>query len=382
MEKSTKILIFSTAYYPFVGGAEVAIKEITDRISDIDFDLITARLDSKLPKFEKIGNINVYRVGFGLPLIDKLLLPFWGAIETIKLNNKNNYSSYWCMMVTFASGAAYLANIFSKNKVPIVLTLQEGDSENHLEYGWFGLLGLSWRLALKQSSEVTAISTYLGERAKKLGYDKEVKIIPNGVDTSSYSQIFSDQELMGIYESIGENENVVILMSTSRLVKKNGLDLVIEAMKELPENFHFFNFGSGQEKSRLTKLALSLGVSHRVHLQEYIDHDELPKYLKIANIFVRPSRSEGMGNSFIEAMAARVPVIATPVGGILDFLKDGETGLFCEVDNPKSIADKVMQYINNPDLTSKIKENAYKMVVERYDWNLVAKQTKIYLIKK
>ena len=67
MEKSSKILIFSTAYYPkFVGGAEVAVKEITDRLSpnEYEFHLITLRLDKHLPKEEKIGNVFVYRVGF------------------------------------------------------------------------------------------------------------------------------------------------------------------------------------------------------------------------------------------------------------------------------------------------------------------------------
>jgi len=62
-----RILIFSLVYYPrFIGGAEIAIKEITDRISpdDIEFDMITLRLDSRLPKEERIGNVNVYRVGW------------------------------------------------------------------------------------------------------------------------------------------------------------------------------------------------------------------------------------------------------------------------------------------------------------------------------
>ena len=59
-----KILIFSIAYHPFIGGAEMAIKEITDRIGDIDFDLITLRFDKNLSKFERIGNLNVYRIGF------------------------------------------------------------------------------------------------------------------------------------------------------------------------------------------------------------------------------------------------------------------------------------------------------------------------------
>ena len=58
-----RILIFSTAYFPLVGGAEVAVKEITDRLSDFEFVMITARLDSKLPLVEKIGNIEVHRLG-------------------------------------------------------------------------------------------------------------------------------------------------------------------------------------------------------------------------------------------------------------------------------------------------------------------------------
>ena len=63
-KKKKRILIFSLAYPPFIGGAEIAIKEITDRISDISFDLVTLRLDSNTPAFEKVGNVSVYRVGF------------------------------------------------------------------------------------------------------------------------------------------------------------------------------------------------------------------------------------------------------------------------------------------------------------------------------
>ncbi|GAH80159.1 unnamed protein product, partial [marine sediment metagenome] len=56
-----RILIFSTAYFPFVGGAEIAVKEITNRIKDFQFDLITSRFSKKVPEKEKIDNVNVYR---------------------------------------------------------------------------------------------------------------------------------------------------------------------------------------------------------------------------------------------------------------------------------------------------------------------------------
>ena len=390
MENAKKILIFSTAYYPFVGGAEVAIKEITDRITDarptessaragtdgfgqVEFDLITAKLKSGIPNFEKVGNVNVYRLGIGVPILDKLLLPFWGAIKAILLNNKNHYDFYWCMMVTFASGAAYIANIFSENKVPIILTLQEGDSEEYLSTKWFGLIDLSWRLALQRSSVVTVISNYLGERARRLGFQGETKLIPNGVDISRYSEIFLEEELNELSDRLGrKEENIIVLISTSRLVEKNGIDLIIKSLKYLPNNFHFYNLGSGKEKKNLTNLANSLNLGARVYLEDYVEHDELPKYLKISNIFIRPSRSEGQGISFLEAMAAKLPVIATPVGGIVDFLKDGETGYFCEPENPESIAETVKRVMADTN-KNQIIENAYNMVKEKYDWGLVAK---------
>ena len=114
----------------------------------------------------------------------------------------------------------------------------------------------------------------------------------------------------------------------------------------------------------------------RVKFLGYIPHNEMPQYLHVSDIFIRPSLSEGMGNSFIEAMASGIPVIATPVGGIIDFLRDGETGLFCEVQNPKSIAQKGEKLIKDRESRDYIVKNAQKMVNEKYDWNIIAKDMK------
>lgn len=374
VEKSKKILIFSTAYYPLVGGAEVAVKEITDKISDFQFDLITARFKNNLPKFEKIGNINVYRLGFGIPILDKLFLPFWGAVFALRLNKKNCYNAYWCMMVTFASGAAYIANILKFWKLtPVILTLQEGDSEKYLKTKWFGLIDFSWYLALQRSNVVTVISNYLGERAKRLGFTGEIKIIPNGVDMQKFSKEILIEEKNKIRKDLDLEEKDVVLVTTSRLVIKNGIGDVIKALKFLPENIKFVIMGDGELKKKLENLAKDLDVSERVIFKGFVSHEKLPKFLKACDIFIRPSLSEGMGNSFLEAMTVGLPVITTPVGGIPDFLKDKETGLFCKVNDPESIAEKVMEYVNNPDLTNRIVETAKKMVLEKYDWNLVAK---------
>src|SRR5450830_1923431 len=66
MQEKSRILILTTAYLPQVGGSELAIKNITDRLPEFNFDLITSRFSSNVPSFEKIGNVNVYRIGNSL----------------------------------------------------------------------------------------------------------------------------------------------------------------------------------------------------------------------------------------------------------------------------------------------------------------------------
>ncbi len=376
-----KILIFSTAYYPFVGGAEVAIKEITDLLAeDFQFDLITARFNRKLPKVEKNGTVTVYRIGFGRPKLDKLFLPFFGALKAKKLQRENGYECFWGMMASFGSGAGYVYNIFrkisGKKKIPMVLTLQEGDSENHLKYKWAGLINLSWKMALKRTDILTGISNFLLRRAEMMGYEGKKVLIPNGVHVDMFSQIFSDEEKQKIKNELGKNEGDIFLVTSSRLTRKNAVDDIISALRFLPVNFSFIVIGKGEEGQALQKQAKDLGVSNRVKFLGFVSQEEIPKYFSACDIFVRPSRSEGFGNSFIEAMASRLPVIATPVGGIVDFVDDHETGVFCAPDNPKSLAEAVDLLVDDKALKEHIIHNAFDRVSTRYSWKHIAREMK------
>ncbi len=369
-----KILIFSTGYFPFVGGAEVAIKEITDRLPDFEFDLITARFDKKLPFREKIGNVMVYRLGVGIPLLDKLLLPFEGALFVRHLSKRKKYDAFWGVMATFATGAAYIYNIFAKEKIPTILNLQEGDSERHFTWKWFGLINLSWVLALKRTDYLTVLSKYLKERAERLGYKGRVAIVPMGVYIERFDVAITEGEKMEIRDSLGFKKEDVVLVTTSRLVEKNGVGDVIYALSQLPQNIKFMVCGVGELERDLKLKIENLKLGGRVKFVGSVSHDDLPKYLKSCDIFIRPSLSEGFGVSFIEAMASRLPVIATPVGGIIDFLKDGETGYFCEPANPKSIVNTVEKVLSDKVAKAKIVENAYEMVKENYDWSIITSQ--------
>ena len=207
-----KIIIFSTAYLPFVGGAEIAVKEITDRLGageaggEYEFDLITARLDNNLALKERIGRINVFRTGFGSK-IDKFLLPVFGLFKAIELNSKNNYDLIWAVMASQAGiTACFFKIIFSKKK--LVLTLQEGDDEEHLKRYVFGNDALFknfiqplHRLVIKKADRVIAISKSLRDRAVKSGARGEVLIVPNGVNIEKFERKNRPPELADALKS-------------------------------------------------------------------------------------------------------------------------------------------------------------------------------------
>ena len=134
-------------------------------------------------------------------------------------------------------------------------------------------------------------------------------------------------------------------------------------------------------KEKLSALAKELEVEDRIIFLGTVTQEDLPRYFAISNVFVRPSRSEGLGSAFLEAMAGGLPVIATPVGGIIDFLKDKETGLFCEVDNPQSLANKIKLLLENRSLYNKLIGNAYKLIKDRYSWQKIADDYRIIFNK-
>jgi glycosyltransferase involved in cell wall biosynthesis len=365
---SKKALIFSFAYYPVVGGAEIAVKEITDRISDtslngtvgqVEFDIITFRFDKNHPEKEKFGNCTVYRIN-----TPKNFFPFKALFIAVKLHKAHPYNFIWAIMANWA-GLAALFFKFRFPQVPYVLSLQEGDSLQYINKKVWFIYPLFKKIFTK-ADKIQAISNYLAEWARNMGYKGVVEVIPNGVDMSKFMN--KESRIM--------NNVQIKLITTSRLVEKNAVSDIIKALKFLPTNVVLEILGTGPLEKSLKLEVIKLGLDHRVEFLGFIKHEEIPQHLHEADIFIRPSISEGMGNSFIEAMAAGLPVIATPVGGIIDFVSDGETGLFCEVNKPETIANCVKRLIKEDDLRHKLINNGLKLSKERYNWNLIAKEMK------
>jgi glycosyltransferase involved in cell wall biosynthesis len=385
-----KILIFSLAYYPSnVSGAEAAIKEITDRISpsDIEFHLITLHFDASAPGTEKIGNVHVYRVGNGDGKFAKIAYLFQAASYAKQLHKKEQFTGLWGMMTYMSIPITFLRMLGVK--LPYVMTLQDGDPYDKV----FNRLSIKPFIpfidkGFREARVFQVISEFLGTWPALRGYKGEVVLIRNGANPKNFEIGSSEEQLRKIKESVGKKDWEIYLFIAARLEHQKGIDNVIRALTELPPSVKFLIAGGGSEEQMLRDLTKELALEERVVFLGALERDDVPQYRNtvVSDIFVHPSRSEGLGNSVLSAMAGRLPVVATQVGGLADFIFDGAdsgrpaTAWAVPPDNPNAIAEAVKEIMNNPEEVAKRTEAARAMIEREYRWEHIASdmQTKVF----
>jgi glycosyltransferase involved in cell wall biosynthesis len=358
-----KVLVYSIAYYPHVGGAEVAIKEITDRMSDVEWTMVTCLLGRSQLAYELVGNIHVHRVR-----CPKILFPFFGFWKGVTLHKKEQFDVVWSMM-TFAGFPGLFMKLYDR-KIKFLLTLQEGIPFSAIKRKSFIVYPL-FRMMFQKADMIQAISHFLAQVAKSMDTHSPIIVVPNGVDLSIFTRPPQPHEVHDLAQQFGKKEGDVYLVTTSRLTHKNANDDVINALRYLPPYVYFLIIGSGEQEHYLRNVARDCGVRDRVFFIGFVKQKDIPLFLHIGDIFVRPSRSEGFGNSFIEAMAAGLPVITTPVGGIPDFIDDGETGVFASPDNPQMLSEMILKVMQNKTLREKISRQGKERVIARYSWDVL-----------
>jgi glycosyltransferase involved in cell wall biosynthesis len=92
----------------------------------------------------------------------------------------------------------------------------------------------------------------------------------------------------------------------------------------------------------------------------------LPAYYSLMDVFVHPSLRDGMPNALLEAMACGKPVIATPVGGMLDVVKDGENGIFIPVNDADALANAIQEVLENAELRNRLGNAARQTVMDGF----------------
>lgn len=373
-----KIIVFSLAFRPLVGGAEIALEELIKRLPEYHFSIITARLIKSSQVIETGRNYTIYRLGWGRSL-DKYFYPIFGLFRALKLASNERFDLIWAMMATWA-GIAALGLKTLKPQVPYLLTDQSGDSDEFIKkrtWWWWPV----YRLVYLKADQIQVISQWLETRARSYGYTGPIEIIPNGVDIEKFSVSLPNPEKSLFRKQLGFCDQDKIVITASRLAEKNGLADLIKAVSLLPADYKLIIAGSGKLETDLKNLVKQLELEKRVVFMGDQGHQQLAKLYQAADVFCRPSLTEGFGNVFVEAMISGLPVVATGVGGIKDFLINGQTGLEVKVHDPENVARKIRQLVLDQDLREYIIENAKTMVKQKYSWDIIAKDFKILIEK-
>ena len=382
-----KILIPSLHYPPVIGGFEIFTQNIAEKVGKTDdIFVVTCRVNN-VPNYEAKEKLRIFRTS---PQIlkdlsysgSKFILGsmIWIFFKSWRLIKKEKIELLHAQ--GFLSGI--LCYILKKlTKVPYIITIQSADfSVYHHNLNFKPVVKFYEKLEntiFRNAVYCHAISRHLEKHFQRYGVEKTI-VIPNGVDVEKF---IPDSNKIQTRKELGyDTKNLIICVS--RLEYKNGTHNLIEAadyLKKDIEDFKLVVCGSGSQKEELEKMIEKFGLKDKIFLLGSVLYTKIPRYLAMADVFVRPSLAEGFGNVFIEAMAAGVVVIGTPVGGIVDFLKDGETGVFCEPGNPKDIAEKIKLLLTDKELAQRVRENGSKIARGVYDWNIIAKQVRELYLK-
>jgi glycosyltransferase involved in cell wall biosynthesis len=375
---SKPVLIFSLAYYPrFVSGAEAAVREITDRIpsSDIEFHMITLRFDMKDPTEESIGNVRVHRVGFGSSYLSKICFVPQAAFCGLRLHRAHQFAGMWAMM-TYMLFPITLMRLCGVT-VPYALTLQDGDPYEKVFGRWF-IRPFTWILdrGFRGATVVQVISDFLGTWVRERGYTGSVVKIYNGADPRDVAGTVTVEEIDTLTLELGKREGDVFLINTARLEHQKGFDTVIRALPLLPLHIKFLAVGEGKDEQALRALAAQLSVSDRVIFVPKVSRDRASVYRKVADIFVAPSRSEGLGIAQLSALATPLPLISTCVGGLSEFVIEDEahrTAWVVKPDDPEAISEKVRYILSHPEEVRAVSSRARARILEHFEWDTIAR---------
>lgn len=340
-----RLTILSAFLSPYRSGAEAMVEEVATRLTDqFDVTIVTARLQRSSPRHDHLQKARVIRVGIGLP-IDKYLFPFLAPFAARSLKPDIVHA----VLESYAGLALALCR-FIVPHAKRVLTLQSTNTSF--------LLGPIHRSA----HIITAISHALVERAKQFGRS-DVVLIPNGIDLQLIRKACA-----------AHPKDSGCVLFAGRLEPMKGVDVLLKAFAKaivgLSPDIHLRIVGDGSQATTLKNLAKELEIDHRVTFTGRVDHQAVLHEFARAEIFCGLSRSEALGNVFLEAQASGCAVVATNVGGIPDIVKDGESGVLVPPDDADASARAIRLLLSDPWLRAKLSIAAQRGM-EKYDWQVI-----------
>ena len=367
-----KICFIAKIFYPFVGGSEIALLEIAKRLAKRGHDIHV--LTSLLPNrknFENIDGIKIHRVKMPVSTLRKAAsrsaFLFFSALALKNLLRKIKFDLVHDNISPNPSFAPIIAHNFN---IPCTATVYDIPKWEKLGYPlWISFINnyqINSFLKLMPYDGFIAISEYTKKELRKLVKNKKIIVAYNGAD---YDEI----DKLGIREKF--NKPTIIYIGRFSLNKRVDWLLYItqELVKDVP-NLQVLIVGDGPKnfKEPIIKLWKKLKLKKTVKFLGEIVGKKKIKLLRKSWILVLPSTTEGSPLAIAEAMACRIPVVASNVGGISEMII--KSGYLVNGYNIKDFTNKIKKLLINRNLRIKIGDAGRRLVETKLNWNKIASE--------
>jgi len=355
--------------YPTYGGSGVVASELGIELARRGHEVhfISYEIPFKINKFYK--NIFFHEVEvIEYPLFK---YPPYSLSLSVKMAEIYESSKLDVVHVHYAiphAASAYLTKTILGNdsRFKFITTLHGTDITivgNHKSF--FKLT----KFCIENSDGITCVSNYL----KKLTVDifdinKNIEVIYNFVDTNKFKRNKFDKQRLNI---IKNNELAIIHISNFRPVKniKNIIKIFFKVCKEI--NCKLILVGDGPELANAKEMALKLNLYDKIFFLGR--KNNVVPLLNSSNLYLLPSESESFGVSALEALSCEVPVVGTNVGGLKEFVKNGECGYLYDPNDIESLSDACISILGNPNLMEKMAFEARKTALN-FDKKIIIPQ--------
>lgn len=363
MAEKLKILLLNTQME--AGGAQKALLELASGLKAQGHEVVVVTMydkDSFVPYFDKkyglsIVNLQIKQTGVGkLQTTIRFLTGMQRLYQLIKehdiqvLQTFSHYSNIIGPCIGWAAGA------------PIRVTSQR-----------MSLSGRSRRLQsidrLITNSVLTSKMTSVSEGTRQYSITKQgihadkIITIHNGIDVDRYNMPRSAYKRQQFCTELTIPVNAKIVTTIARLHPQKGHRYLIEAipsvLKKVPHT-HFIFVGEGELRQKLEQQIADVGLQEHIHFLGV--REDIPTILANSDLFVLPSLWEGLPNVVLEAMAARIPVIATHVDGTPELVTDGETGCLVSPGESSQLSQSIVRLLCDTNFATSLSNNAFERI--------------------
>jgi len=363
-----KVLHIGKYYYPYSRGIETYLKLLCERLIEaVDLEVIVAN-DSVKTVHEEINGVRITRLGrlfelastsfcFSLPFILRRKKP---DIVHIHLPNP------WAELCYFLAGCpGKLVISFHSDIIRQKFLLQ---LHKPLHKAFF-----------KKAEKIIVATPRHAEFSpflSKLPKEK-IEVIHYGINAKNIQNFDKN-----ISEKIIKKTGKPLVLFVGSLVYYKGLEILLQAAKNVDFNQHFLLIGTGPLENKLKNMAKEIGIEKYVHFFGKVDEETLKAAYNACDIFCLPSnyRSEAFGIVQLEAFAAGKPVISCDLpSGVPYVNQDGKTGIIVPPNDPSALAAAINKLLNDKELREKLGQQALERVTHEFTADQMAVKTlKVY----